>query len=550
MRSVSLFSLVFAFIFVSLVFAQIPQTLSYQGVLTDASGNASNGNFLLTFKIYEQAEGGQALWQEAHTIFAANGLFDVVLGKSQALSLPFDKPYWLGITVGEDVELSPRVELTAAAYSLNARSLADGALTAGSNIHLTRQGSSIVISASGGSGGQLTLPFAGSVASDGAAFSAENTGSGPAARFQNNSAAAALEAINNQPNGAALLLQGNLVSNAVGEFAGGVKVNRPGIESSFGLNGAQTGYIDLNFQPESSGQNSAGLNIFNPHSAADFIGVRSEVRGRKAAIHGVSLQAMPQNSINNITPIVPPRLAPAAAALELADAAIWGFTDRDSVAAAVFGQNDSQNSNITVGVWGFHRAAGVGVLATNAGTGSALVANHTGLSGDIAVFQSNFTNQARIDKTGKGFFNGGTQTGGADVAEAFEVEGHVAEYEPGDVLVISTERDRRVERSRAPYSTLVIGVHAAKPGVLLSERTINANHDDTIAVGVVGVIPTKVCGENGPIRRGDLLVTSSITGHAMKGTDRDRMLGAVIGKALEEFDGSGAGIIRVLVNVK
>ena len=38
--------------------------------------------------------------------------------------------------------------------------------------------------------------------------------------------------------------------------------------------------------------------------------------------------------------------------------------------------------------------------------------------GNLAEFGS----VARIDKTGKGFFNGGTQTGGADVAEAF-VEG-------------------------------------------------------------------------------------------------------------------------------
>jgi len=36
----------------------------------------------------------------------------------------------------------------------------------------------------------------------------------------------------------------------------------------------------------------------------------------------------------------------------------------------------------------------------------------------------------------------------------------------------------------------------------------------------------------------------------MKGTDRKRMLGAIIGKALEDFTGSGTGSIKVLVNVK
>jgi hypothetical protein len=36
----------------------------------------------------------------------------------------------------------------------------------------------------------------------------------------------------------------------------------------------------------------------------------------------------------------------------------------------------------------------------------------------------------------------------------------------------------------------------------------------------------------------------------MRGTERDRMLGAIIGKALAEFDGKDSGVIPVLVNVK
>jgi len=196
------------------------------------------------------------------------------------------------------------------------------------------------------------------------------------------------------------------------------------------------------------------------------------------------------------------------------------------------------------------KGTGPALLAQTSGVGNALVANHIGASGNIAVFQSNSANTARIDRSGKGFFNGGTQTGGADVAEAFEVENKINDYSPGEVLVISTNNDRRVEKCRAPYSTLVIGVYATKPGVLLSERDIEADLSDTIPVGIVGVIPTKVSGENGPIRRGDLLVTSSTPGHAMKGTDRERMFGATLGKALENFDDSSTGVIQVMVNVK
>jgi hypothetical protein len=45
-------------------------------------------------------------------------------------------------------------------------------------------------------------------------------------------------------------------------------------------------------------------------------------------------------------------------------------------------------------------------------------------------------------------------------------------------------------------------------------------------------------------------VKAATAGHAMRGTDRQRILGATIGKALAEFSGPGTGVIPVLVNVK
>lgn len=190
------------------------------------------------------------------------------------------------------------------------------------------------------------------------------------------------------------------------------------------------------------------------------------------------------------------------------------------------------------------------VHITSTGTGSTLLINHQGASGNIAQFQSASSNVARINKAGRGFFNGGTQNSGADVAEAFDVKGHVNQYAPGDVLVIAEDADRTVALSSQAYSTLVAGVYATKPGVLLTEESIDDELADKVPMGVIGVIPTKVCGEGGAIRRGDLLVTSSKAGHAMK-ADLDKVKpGQVIGKALETFDGQGTGLIRVLVNVR
>ena len=57
--------------------------------------------------------------------------------------------------------------------------------------------------------------------------------------------------------------------------------------------------------------------------------------------------------------------------------------------------------------------------------------------------------------------------------------------------MISTEGNRRVEKSAAPYSTLVAGVYATKPGVLLTEEHIESDLGDKVPMGVVGVIPTR-----------------------------------------------------------
>jgi len=69
-------------------------------------------------------------------------------------------------------------------------------------------------------------------------------------------------------------------------------------------------------------------------------------------------------------------------------------------------------------------------------------------------------------------------------------------------------------------------------------------------MGVIGVIPTKVCLEGGAIRRGDLIVTSSIPGVAMKGDPEKVKIGQVMGKALQDYNAKEVGKINVLVSVK
>jgi len=223
------------------------------------------------------------------------------------------------------------------------------------------------------------------------------------------------------------------------------------------------------------------------------------------------------------------------------------------------------NSAFSAAIWGFNNNGGVGIYGvTHAGPeaglkgattfdgGTALEAELAGsaTTGNLAVFKVSGTNVARINQAGKGFFNGGTQSSGADIAEAFDVTGNIKEYEAGDVLAISTNKDRAVEKSSEAYSTLVAGVYATKPGVLLTEENIDNDLTGKVPMGVIGVIPTKVCLQGGSIKRGDLLVTSSIPGVAMKADPEKVRVGQVIGKALEDYSTDSIGKIKVLVSIK
>ena len=120
----------------------------------------------------------------------------------------------------------------------------------------------------------------------------------------------------------------------------------------------------------------------------------------------------------------------------------------------------------------------------------------------------------------------------------------------GDLLVIDPSTNRVLALAEHPYSTLVAGIYSTKPGVLGSTRTVDEpTAKDEVPLAAVGIVPCKVTAENGAIRVGDLLVTSSTPGHSMKGTDRNKMLGAVVGKALAPLD-DGKGVIQVLVTLQ
>jgi hypothetical protein len=118
------------FLIATRLLAQVPQTLNYQGILTDATGEAvSDGSYEIVFNIYDQASSGNDLWSEHQTVAVQDGVFSVILGVANPIDIEFDRPLWLAMRVNGGTELSPRIELTGSAYSFQALSVADGAVT-------------------------------------------------------------------------------------------------------------------------------------------------------------------------------------------------------------------------------------------------------------------------------------------------------------------------------------------------------------------------------------------------------------------------------------
>lgn len=115
----------------------------------------------------------------------------------------------------------------------------------------------------------------------------------------------------------------------------------------------------------------------------------------------------------------------------------------------------------------------------------------------------------------------------------------LAQPEAGDVVVIS-EEDGGIRRSYAPFATNVVGIISTNPAQVLRDGLENA-----APVVLSGIVPCKVTAENGAIKPGDLLVSSTTPGHAMK-AGKNPPAGTVIGKALKQLD-KDVGVVEVIV---
>jgi len=112
----------------------------------------------------------------------------------------------------------------------------------------------------------------------------------------------------------------------------------------------------------------------------------------------------------------------------------------------------------------------------------------------------------------------------ADIAEAFPTKDD--SIEAGNLVAVDPENKESIELSNYPYQPTILGIISTDPGV-----TLNALNEDGPRLALAGRVPTKVNLENGPIKAGDPITSSSTAGVGMRAS----RAGRIVGIALEDY---------------
>ena len=157
------------------------------------------------------------------------------------------------------------------------------------------------------------------------------------------------------------------------------------------------------------------------------------------------------------------------------------------------------------------------------------------------------TEKMRLDENGNITIAGNINAKYQDLAEWVDSS---QQLPAGTVVVLDASRSNQVIAATEAYDSRVAGVISLKPGITLGEAS-----EGRVLVATTGRVKVKVDASNGPIKIGDLLVTSDREGFAMKsspveiGGVKIHRPGTLIGKALESLD-KGTGEILVLLSLQ
>ena len=191
------------------------------------------------------------------------------------------------------------------------------------------------------------------------------------------------------------------------------------------------------------------------------------------------------------------------------------------------------NANVTSTVASTTSLTGALTVWGGIGARGAIYVNS--INNAVAIGNGGTNGTGNIGASGAGFntaFVKSTSAQYADVAEKYSADNF---YEPGTVLHFGGVAE--VSLCNIDHCTRVAGVVSTNPAYLMNSALEGAH---SVTVALLGRVPCKVTGK---IAKGDMLVSA---GNGMARAEANPRIGAVIGKSLEDFEGSW-GVIEVVV---
>jgi len=535
-----------------------PKTLSFQGKLLDNTNTPITAETPLRFALYNSptASGAALLWQENQYITPdRNGNFSARLG----LKTPLDQSVftdnqslYIGITVGDNEELSPRQQIPTSGLSASSQSVeglkpitdsptlgqnvllaldSAGNLTIGGNAshafqatggQFSLSGQTFLLTTNPGSNGNITIAPDGSGIID------------LQKPIQNTSNYTSPGGIPGAVEVADIL---SILATSSSQSALVINQNGTGDIISGQSNGIDKFRLDANGDAFLSGDIILHGDTINTTSTIFDIGgstVRNLSIGTGATVIALG-STTGQTIVNN-------------------SLAVHGNTTFTGTVAA----NGQLTANAGIDIpdgqhlhLDYFPTGAIPFISSN----SDIMQNANSFSWDnnnstLKVLGSlclNTSTNACAGNTPGTIYAANTTVQSADLAENYISSQNL---EPGDVVVLEGKSDNdAIIEATSPYQQQLLGIVSTNPGVTLnSGAQIDSEHPNIYPLALQGRVPVKVSTINGAIQAGDDLTSSSIPGVAMKATGS----GQTIGKALEAYsnsDPNAVGKIMTFINL-
>lgn len=123
-RHLAFFTVGTVCLFYVLALADFPHVLNYQGRLDNAAGDPlPDGNYEVTFRLFNVPADGSSLWNETQTVTTVEGVFSVLLGSVDSIPefVYYQDSAYLEIQPTGSSPVAPRTRLTVVPYAMRAR---------------------------------------------------------------------------------------------------------------------------------------------------------------------------------------------------------------------------------------------------------------------------------------------------------------------------------------------------------------------------------------------------------------------------------------------